>query len=66
MTQPCALVDSTDLPEMHSSLINDAYGHFRSLLMGCNPARIYREVSRLKVVDVRLARHHDDPQLVLE
>ena len=61
-----ALVDSTDLPEMHSSLINDAYGHFRSLLMGCNPARIYRQVSRLKVVDVRLDRHHDDPQLVFE
>lgn len=61
-----ALVDETARPERYSALVVDAYEYFRSLVRDCDPGLIYREVSRLSVVDVTLDQRFDDPQLVFE
>ena len=61
-----SLIDNARRPDAFSTLIVEAYEHFRSLLQDCDPDQVYREVSRLMVVDVVLDRRHDDPQLVFE
>ena len=65
------LVDGTSIPEFSDScseLIVDAYRFFRSALQkpGCDPDEVYRGVSRLNVVDVKLDRNVDNPQMVFE
>lgn len=65
------LIDKTsvsDLDEDVSELIVDAYQFFRSALNSpeCDLDQVYRGVSHLDVVDVRLDRGVDDPQLVFE
>jgi len=61
-----SLIDEARRPDVFSYLIVEAYEHFRNLLKDCDPDQVYREVSRLMVVDVVLDRRHDDPQLVFE
>ena len=61
-----ALVDETARPEPYSTLVMDAYEYFRNSVQDCDPGLIYREVSRLSVVDVTLDPRYDDPQLVFE
>ena len=61
-----ALVDESARPEPFSTLVVDAYEYFRSLVQDCDPGLIYREVSRLNVVDVTLDQRFDDPQQVFE
>ena len=61
-----ALVDGTGRPEPYSSLVIEAYEHFRQLVQDSDPGAVYREISRLNVVDVTLDPRYDDPQLVFE
>ncbi len=51
-----------------SELIVDAYEFFRSALKKpeCDIDKVYRGVSRLNVVDVRLDKNIDNPQMVFE
>ena len=51
-----------------SELIVDAYRFFRSNLqkVGCDLEVVYRGICRLMVVDVKLDRNVDNPQLVFE
>ena len=65
------LVDGTsisDFDDDSSELIVDAYRFFRSVLKktGCDLDELYHGVSRLNVVDVRLDRNVDNPQMVFE
>ena len=65
-----ALVDGKDVSEVRdgSELVVDAYDYFRSLLKepGVDPGVVYRGVYRLEVVDVRLQRRIDNPQMIFE
>ncbi len=61
-----ALVDGIGRPEPYSSLVIEAYEYFRQLVQDCDPGAVYREISRLSVVDVTLDPRYDDPQLVFE
>ena len=66
-----ALIDGKNLSELgddYSELLVEAYDFFRSALQapGCEPEDVYRGISRLIVVDVRLDRPADNPQLVFE
>lgn len=65
-----ALVDGKDPSEVanRSELIVEAYRHFRRLLNSpdADPHAVYRGIGRLKIVDVTLHRHLDDPQRVFE
>ena len=65
-----ALVDGNEPSEVEnaSELVIEAYNYFRELLNSpeANPAIIYRGIARLNVVDVKLERHIDNPQLVFE
>ena len=61
------LVDGISIPEFDdrcSELIVDAYRFFRSALQkpGCDLDEVYRGVSRLHVVDIKLDRNVDNPQ----
>ena len=65
------LIDGTSvsgLDDDASELIVDAYQFFRSALNSprYDLDQVYRRVSRLDIVDVRLDRNVDDPQLVFE
>ena len=65
------LLDGTSIAEFDDScseLIVDAYRFFRSALQkpGCDLDEVYRGISRLNVVDVRLDRNVDNPQMVFE
>ena len=65
------LVDGISIPEFDDScseLIVDAYRFFRSALQkpGCDLDEVYRGVSRLNVVDIKLDRNVDNPQMVFE
>lgn len=65
-----ALLDGNDPDDVtnRSEMIVDAYEFFLSQLNACNGdiAEIYRGIRLLNVVDVRLERHIDNPQLVFE
>ena len=65
-----SLVDGKDPSEVenNSALVVDAYKHFRDLLNspGIDPAKVYRGVARLNIVDVTLQRRIDNPQHVFE
>ncbi len=65
-----ALVDGRDPSEgqVSSELVVEAYRHFRNALtsLEADPAKVYRGIARLNVVDVKLERHIDSPQLVFE
>ena len=65
------LLEGTNIAEFddsYSELIVDAYRFFRSALQkpGCDLEEVYRGISGLIVVDVRLDRSLDNPQLVFE
>ena len=65
-----ALVDGNDLfeAEKNSPLVVDAYNYFKELLNSpeTDPAKVYRGIARLNIVDVKLERRSDNPQLVFE
>ena len=65
-----ALVDGDDSSEVSnaSELVVEAYQHFRELLAlpDTDPAEVYRGIARLDIVDVKLERRIDNPQLVFE
>ena len=65
-----ALVNGENPSEVEDSseLVIEAYRHFRELLNSpeADPAKVYRGVARLDIVDVKLERHVDNPQLVFE
>ena len=65
-----ALIDGKDVSDVDdgSELILDAYHYFRGLLRdsGVDPDRVYEGVHRLVVVDVKLQRAVDNPQLIFE
>ena len=65
-----ALVDGKDVSDVPDSSehISDAYQCFRGLLRdpGVDPARVYEGVHHLVVVDVKLHRRIDNPQLIFE
>ena len=64
------LVDGRDLGEIEKSskLIIDAYQFFKDRLKKpeSDPSKVYKGVSRLNIVDVKLDRHIDNPQLIFE
>ncbi len=62
------LVDKKARCESHSELIIEAYECFKDRLRdpGCDLDAIYRGIDRLHVVDVRLDRRFDNPQLIFE
>ena len=64
------LVDEMDTSDLADSFehILDAYQCFRDLLRspGVDPARVYEGVHHLVVVDVKLHRGIDNPQLIFE
>ena len=65
-----ALVDGKDHSDLEnrSELIVEAYNHFRNLLNSgqADPEEIYRGIGSLRIVDVKLERPVDNPQLVFE
>ena len=65
-----ALVDGDDPSEAekNSELVIDAYRYFKELLNSPEvaPDKVYRGIGRLNIVDVKLERHIDNPQLVFE
>lgn len=61
-----AIVNGSDLPEVHSRRIIENYKLFRELIQEADPEKIYLGVNRLVVVDVTLERGVDDPQLIFE
>ena len=65
-----ALVDGNDPSEVekNSELIVEAYRHFRKRLNSpaVDPDKVYRGIARLNIVDVKLERRIDNPQLVFE
>ena len=65
-----ALVDGKDPSEMekNSELIIEAYLYFREQLNSpeADPDKVYRGIARLNIVDVKLERRIDNPQLVFE
>ena len=65
-----ALIDGNNPSEVEnaSELVIEAYRYFRENLNSpeADPAKVYRGVARLNVVDVKLERHIDNPQLVFE
>ena len=65
-----ALVDGRDPGDIEKSsgLIVDAYQYFRARLKNSesDPNEVYKGVSRLNIVDVKLERHIDNPQLIFE
>ena len=65
-----ALVDGNDPSdvEKNSELVVEAYRHFRKLLKsaGAEPDEVYRGIGRLTIVDIKLERRIDNPQLVFE
>lgn len=62
------LVDGKPLCERHSEPIVEAYEYFKGRLHdpGCDLDAIYRGINQLHVVDVKLERRFDNPQLVFE
>ena len=65
-----ALVDGKDLAEVRDSseAVVTAYERFRVLLLNsdADPVAVYNGVYRLVVVDVRLERPSDNPQVIFE
>ena len=65
-----ALIDGNDYSNIEngSELIVEAYRHFRNLLKStqADPQEIYRGIGLLSIVDVKLDRRVDSPQLVFE
>ena len=59
---------SAEFDESRSELVVDAYRFFRAALKkpGRDLEEVYRGISRLTVVDVKLDRNVDDPQMVFE
>ena len=64
------LVDGKDPSkvEKNSELVVEAYRYFKGLLNSpeVDPDKVYRGIGRLNIVDVKLERHIDNPQLVFE
>lgn len=64
------LVDGNDLSkvEKNSELVVEAYHYFKELLNSpeVDPDKVYRGIGRLNIVDVKLERRIDNPQLVFE
>ena len=64
------LVDGRDPGDAKESseLIVEAYQFFRDQLKypKSDPSKVYKGVSRLNIVDVKLDRHIDNPQLIFE
>ncbi|MEZ6148469.1 MAG: DUF262 and DUF1524 domain-containing protein [Planctomycetaceae bacterium] len=61
-----ALINKEEMLAEGSPMIIDNYQHFRDWLASTDPEMIYQGVGRLVVVDVKLDRKSDDPQLVFE
>jgi predicted transport protein len=61
-----ALIEGTDLPEPPSAGIRENYDLFRELIRDEDPARVFRGIDRLLLVEVTLERGLDDPQLIFE
>jgi predicted transport protein len=61
-----SLLDRTELPHEFSERIRENYNYFREQLVETNPGDVYRGIGCLVIVDVRLDRHIDDPQLIFE
>lgn len=61
-----ALLDDKELPEESSERIKENYEYFREQLDDADPAKVYKGIGRLVVVDVTLDRGADDPQLIFE
>ena len=65
-----ALVDGTDPSDVRDSseAVMAAYEYFRAVLRnpGVDPVNVYNGVYRLVVVDVRLERPADNPQVIFE
>ena len=65
-----ALVDGNDPSEVekNAELVVEAYHYFKELLNSpeADPHKVYRGIVRLNIVDVKLERHIDNPQLVFE
>ena len=58
----------SELEENNSQLVTDAYKFFENHLASsdCNLDDVYRGVTQLNIVDVKLERRVDNPQLVFE
>lgn len=61
-----AIVDKKELPKKASDHIIENYTFFREQIADVDPADVYRGIERLVIVDVKLDRHTDDPQLIFE
>ena len=66
-----ALLDGNDISDSEygiSELVRDCYKFFKDRISEpeCNFDRVYRGVGRLSIVDVRLDRQIDNPQLIFE
>ncbi len=61
-----ALIDRSESPEKCSERVIENYEFFRERIKDTDPELIYGGVSRLIIVDVKLDRGADDPQLVFE
>lgn len=61
-----AILDGEELPDDASERIKENYEYFVEQLGDVDPAKVYRGIGRLVVVDVTLDRGADDPQLIFE
>ena len=61
-----ALVDENELPPDASERIIENYEFFLERLEEADPAKVYRGVGKLVVVDVTLDHHKDNPQMIFE
>jgi uncharacterized protein with ParB-like and HNH nuclease domain/predicted transport protein len=60
-----AILESSDLPAIHSERIVENYEYFREQVVHADPDDVYHGIGRLVVVDVTLDSG-DDPQLIFE
>lgn len=61
-----AILDGTKPTDDESERLRENYEWFREHLVDADPEQVYRGIGRLVVVDVRLDRGTDDPQLIFE
>jgi predicted transport protein len=61
-----SLLNRVELPCELSERMRENYNYFREQMATVDPGEVYRGIGGLVIVDVRLDRHIDDPQLIFE
>ncbi|MBC8556060.1 MAG: DUF262 domain-containing protein, partial [Candidatus Brocadiales bacterium] len=61
-----ALIDAQEIKSEKSNRVYENYEFFKENILTEDPAKVYRGLGKLLIVEVTLARGVDDPQLIFE